>query len=402
MPSGPDMCGEGHPLWATHRSFDLKNFDLNGSKTRFPLPLDFKINRDPKTGFPDRSQCAEHLFVDFYSTDAVSTAFGSLYSETEMQQYYADYWGILAETFRESVGVLAYEILNEPGPDKLGIFLPSDRQQLFPLYNVTHHKIREVDDEHIIFYEGVPTDQYVADYLRGTSDLMSPSGPGGSIYADREAFAFHLYCPPNTFEILCNTIIDLTWSWLERSKQRMTTGTHASILTEFGAVGNDPASIRLLDRVTTAADENLQSWFYWTFKSFGDFTTQNHGTETFFFPNGTLQKEKVRALSTTYPHKVAGLPASVRFSFDRSSGDFVLNYTTAAGTSLCPSDNSTTTEIFLNEKMHYPRGFDVRITGAPKNTMWWPVKDNYIIVTHPCAAKHADAQNMTVHIAARA
>ena len=73
--------------------------------------------------------------------------------------------------------------------------------------------------------------------------------------------------------------------------------TKATLMTEFGAVGNDPASIRLLNKVLTAAEALQQSWFYWTYRSYGDITTQNSDTETFFFPNGSIQSNKIKALS---------------------------------------------------------------------------------------------------------
>jgi len=39
------------------------------------------------------------------------------------------------------------------------------------------------------------------------------------------------------------------------------------------------------------ADESLQGWAYWTYKSFDDVTTQNQHTETFYNDDGSLQVE---------------------------------------------------------------------------------------------------------------
>ena len=41
--------------------------------------------------------------------------------------------------------------------------------------------------------------------------MLAPEGPGGVEYGDREAFAFHLYCPPGTNEFICDGMIDLNW-----------------------------------------------------------------------------------------------------------------------------------------------------------------------------------------------
>merc|ERR1712196_440419 len=91
------------------------------------------------------------------------------------------------------------------------------------------------------------------------------------------------------------------------------------------------------------------------------------GSETFFYPNGTLMARKVRALSTTYPQAVAGIPSSIRFAFNRETGAFQLNYTTLpgkAGGGTNFENNTTATEIFLNEAMWYPKGFDVTLLAA--------------------------------------
>jgi len=412
---GPDLCGEGFPQWAMRKLFAYEHFDVDNKFTQFPAPLPFvDIPRDPVTGYPAHSQCIKHLFIDFYSSFASSAAFGALYQSTEMQQLYARFWTEVAYAFRGAPGLMAYEVLNEPGPGNIYdvTYWPSDRQALFPLYNVTHNAIRQIDDETIMFYEGIPTDQYIGEYLHGTSDLLSPSGPGGEEYADREALAFHLYCPPGSNELLCDGIIDLAWDWLARTKKLMTVGTRASIMTEFGSVGDQPSDIRLLNKVSSAADEFLQSWFYWTYRSYGDITTQNPATETFFYPNGSVQELKVKALSTTYPHAVAGAAETIMFNMDRTTGFFELNYTTNAGnggsdrscremmkaksnaldTSQISCPNSTATVIFLNEKMWYPSGFTVTLKVLHTHTWvdaekagvlsWFVQTKNYIVVQH--------------------
>ena len=355
-------------------------FDRTGELSHFPLPFLFDIDRNNITGYPERSQCVEHLFIDYYSTFGASTAFGSLYKEAEMHNYFAAYWKTVAATFHDSPGVLAYEILNEPGPGDIydPLYWPSDRQNLFPLYNATLQAIREVDDATILFFEGVPTSQYIGDYLHGSTDLLSPDGPGGVEYADREAFAFHLYCPPNSNEFICDGMIDLNWDWLQRSKRRMKT-TKSTLMTEFGAVGNDPASIRLLNKVLSASEAMQQSWFYWTYRSYGDITTQNSATETFYYPNNTIQVEKIKALSTTYAPSVAGVPSSIHYYFNRQDSQFGLEYTTTVTD--CNVKDSNVTEIYLNEKMWYPNGFYINVS---KPLIWKKFQQNYIHIEHPC------------------
>ena len=381
---GPDLCGEGFPLWAVRRAFDLQHFDRNGLG-KFPMPWLWPLSRDNITDFPSEHECVQHLFIDFYSTFGASTAFGSLYQEKEMRTYYASYWKHVATIFRHAPGVLAYEILNEPGPGNIydPLYWPSDRQSLLPLYNLTHQAIRSVDDDTTLFFEGVPTDQYIGEYLKGSTDLMAPSGPGGAKYANREALAYHVYCPPGSNEFVCDGMIDLAWTWLQRSKLSMTEGTIGSIMTEFGAVDDDPSSVRLLEKITRAADARLQSWFYWTYRSYGDITTQNSNTETFFHQNGSIQYEKIKTLSTTYPQSVAGVPSSISYAFNQTDARFVLEYITMDGT--CNVSDSTTTDIFLNEKMWYPSGFVCKVFSVLGNAVACKVKQkNYLEVQHPC------------------
>lgn len=48
-------------------------------------------------------------------------------------------------------------------------------------------------------------------------------------------------------------------------------------------------------------DDHLVGWAYWQFKTFGDLTTSaGTGSEGFYDKNGTLQEDKVKALSRTY------------------------------------------------------------------------------------------------------
>jgi endoglycosylceramidase len=74
------------------------------------------------------------------------------------------------------------------------------------------------------------------------------------------------------------------------------------------------------------ADKHIQSWAYWQFKFFQDLTTASAaGGESFYLGNGTLDAQKVRALSRTYAQAIAGVPSV--HSFDPLSSNFTLAYT---------------------------------------------------------------------------
>ena len=69
------------------------------------------------------------------------------------------------------------------------------------------------------------------------------------------------------------------------------------MLTEFGAVGQDSVSLDGVGFMLKAADEHLQSWAYWNFKSYDDITTEGSpSSETLYRPDGSLQSDKLRAL----------------------------------------------------------------------------------------------------------
>ena len=106
-------------------------------------------------------------------------------------------------------------------------------------------------------------------------------------------------------------MIGEAWNGVRDDLARMGTG---GMLTEFGACGDDADSVELLRRQTEGADAQLQGWIYWTFKHFGDVTTQNAATETFYDAAGNLQSNKVRALARAYAPIVAGRPTDVLFN----------------------------------------------------------------------------------------
>ena len=53
------------------------------------------------------------------------------------------------------------------------------------------------------------------------------------------------------------------------------------------------------------ADDNLQSWMYWSFKSYNDVTTINNGLQA-LYQAGTLSMKKLEVLQRNYAPIVAG------------------------------------------------------------------------------------------------
>merc|ERR1711871_1166165 len=123
-------------------------------------------------------------------------------------------------------------------------------------------------------------------------------------------------------------------------------------MTEFGAVTGSSDDLANVDRLLNWADSNFQSWAYWQYKFYHDYTTMNQN-EAFYDRNGDLETLKVKTLSRTYAQAIAGVP--VHMAFNSKTGQFDLEYK--------PNLNITKhTEIYMNSPLYYPHGYNVDLT----------------------------------------
>lgn len=106
-----------------------------------------------------------------------------------------------------------------------------------------------------------------------------------------------------------------------------------------------------MHRLLGLADDHFQSWAYWSLKDFHDFTTMDK-TGPIYAVDGTLEQAKLKFLSRTYAQAIAGVPS--KMTFDPQTASFLLRYR-AEWCSGAP------TEIYLNEKLHYPIGYSVSV-----------------------------------------
>mmetsp|Transcript_7712 Transcript_7712/g.13041 ORF Transcript_7712/g.13041 Transcript_7712/m.13041 type:complete len:144 (-) Transcript_7712:978-1409(-) len=97
--------------------------------------------------------------------------------------------------------------------------------------------------------------------------------------------------------------------------------------------------------------------------------------------NWDAQEEAIAVYSRTYAKKVAGVPSKMKF--DADSKRFQLCYTvdpeaikmytagthagTGAGTAEAAEDETATTVIYANFKLHYPNGASVHLTSNAKD-----------------------------------
>jgi len=267
--------------------------------------------------------------------------------------------------------IYSFPDLLEPGK--------ADQKNLIPMYNALQSTIRTNDDRHIIFYEGSLS---IGDVLWESG--FNSSVLGGPAYRNRQVFSIHLYCGFDTYNGDPENRLECDISDSEQMTVKLNDLANIQnlgMITEFGDLTNDSASIAELQWITGEVDgasNSLGGWIYWQFKSFNDITTQARGnltlnttTQEGFYYNGSLEIAKVRALSRTYPQAVAGIPTF--FSFNPVTYDFELAYNINL--------NATApTEIFLNEEFFYSKGFTVTIT--PNNAATWShISINLITVT---------------------
>jgi len=225
---------------------------------------------------------------------------------------------------------------------------------LGPVYEVLSKAIRQHDDEHCIFFEGVTWDDFGVGFN---------SVPGGDEYRNRSVLSYHYYIPPS-IEVIEN--FEARKADLERLKC-------GGMLTEFLT---SAGKIEPMFETMIAADIYLQSWIGWNYKAFHPSRPSLKGDRCCPLWNGTgINQIYVQNTTRTYPQAVAG--NTVKFSFDLSSKEFVLVYEVSE---TCHSSESV---VYLNEAVHYPLGYSVTVT--PTSVKWSSTEENLIVFNHPAS-----------------
>ena len=260
-----------------------------------------------------------------------------------------EYWTVVAQKFRNKTGVIGYDLINEPWPGNiyenpklLEDPILADVQNLYPLYETLTESIRSVDSDTIIMYEPMGMD-YATPV--GFNKLPDP----------KSALNYHVYCGLTNATGVTTNFTECIASWNNEMQIRMNDVKRlrtVGILSEFGDLGGQSSSLALLEHYTSAADDWLQSTMYWQYKNYNDITTQTP-FEGLYFKNGTLDNAKLKVLSRTYAFAIAGTP--IKMKFYPETGNFDLQLITDL-------DCSGPTEIYLNEKLYYPGGFECVFT----------------------------------------
>lgn len=370
----PYYCGEGMPDFVT------KNMTGPGF-VPFPGPGLPPFPTGPD-GLPDRAACLQHSFFRYYFTADVAAAFQSIYDNVNgLADRLVRLWTAVAQKMASSPHVLGYELFNEPwagdmyrSPALLVEEGLADRKNLAPLYDRLAEAVRSADPDRLVFFEPAVSDYGFAGFT---------TVPGGDEYRNRSAYSYHIYCSildehgdPRA-QPFCDEDEEMVTSFRVADYRRLAV---PGFLTEFGANSNTPAGVHDITHIAEMCDRNLQSWAYWQIKDFGDVTTTDlDGTEGLYTDDEKPQLEKVRALSRTYARRIAGIPLAMQFN--STTGDFRLDFTIDAAMA------NSTTEIYLNEALHYTGGLTVSVDGP---AAWNRPTSNTITVEPGAGARAGD------------
>eukprot|EP00668_Euglena_longa_P039257 GGOE01050532.1.p1 GENE.GGOE01050532.1~~GGOE01050532.1.p1 ORF type:complete len:704 (-),score=146.21 GGOE01050532.1:434-2545(-) len=337
------FCGEGLPLWAVP------------TNPAFPLPLGLPFSTDP-SGVPSEEECLSHPWASYQGTQAVVNAFHGLYTNVHgLRDRWAAAWRHVALALRHhGAAVLGYDLLNEPfignalGNPTLLLPCASSQQLLQAAYDAVAASIREVDSEHCLFFEPVPTDI-------GCKAFQTV--PGGDAWRSRSVLSYHYYEPPQrNMTAYAGFVLD--------NARSLGCGT---MLTEF-SLTDVPLETTLC--VMQHADQYLQSWIGWSFKVYGwDKTGAN---KLLWDDGGAFQEDRARLVSRTYAQIVAGL--ALAMSFDVPTAAFFLRYVIVDGV------HSTESVVYLSPTYHYPTGYVLRCT--PAGIAWRHQGANTIVLDH--------------------
>ncbi len=387
------FCGEGVPDYV----FNLCKAAEPSNTQQFPLPAVNTTYPTDADGNPTLEACLSKMFATYYLSAEVGAGFQCLYNNVDnLWDAFANYWVAIAKRFSTFENVLGYELMNEPwagdvyqSPKNL---LPKVVEQTYlqPLYEYVHKAIRAVDDEKIIFFEGLTIDYWPSGFTQG---------PGGESYNDRQMLAYHVYCPTSggsaVKQLACDAIDDFFFAIRSRDAERMGLGM---IMTEFGAAEDIKSDIQQLIRTTQVADKYKQSWMYWQFKYYQDITTCTPQGESLYQDDGSVCMDKLNVLSRTYPQAVAG--NIQEYSYNVQTKDFELKFNPVSGDSFTEvGSKGHQSVVYVNKEMTYPHGFEVLIDvdGIENTESFIGVKcptltsPNWVYLTQNTASTNADA-----------
>jgi endoglycosylceramidase len=335
--------------------FSLLDFhqDLYNEKFQGEGWPDWAVQDDglsnPRNGFPTNyltNPALQHAFDHFWANDPGPGGVG-------LVDRYAAAWRHVAGRFRDTAGVLGYDLLNEPWPGSnwQPCINPAgcpafDTGTLASMMRKTTDAIRKVDRRHLVWQE---------------PNVLFNFGPQTHLpkIGSNSGFSFHDYCLDNSAPS-CPTTEGLTF---DNADQEAVKTDRALMLTEFGATNQHPRIQHIVD----LADQHLVSWMWWAYCGCDDPTTSGPGDVQAIVKNprkppkgSNVIRKKLALLERPYPQVTAGTPTSI--DYDSDSGAFSFRYSTKTPDGkVLPRRSKTTVYV---PRRHYPNGYDAQAKGA--------------------------------------
>lgn len=334
------ICGEGIPnfyakqiidkgIYCLDKKFDfilepiVKKFGMCKSMKDYDLRYD-------EDGNPLIEDCQKYNFAAIYtSPEALTIQRAFYYNDLGIKDKFVSFWKTMAARFANNEYVVAYDPLNEPAPagrdlpDFLGNLWPGnlDKNKIAPLYTDIYKAYSKIDEGSIMAFEPTPLPP---DAL---FNMGFQTPPGGEVNSAHHIMNEHTYCcgpltticnepSTNALEIgfwktFCNYFIEYK---LMRMGQDAKNLKIPLLVSEFGACTDVDPCVTEITQVTENTDAVLGSWAYWQFKTFHDLTTTAQTTsEGFYNQDGSLQENKVKALTRTYVQYAQGETRRMEF-----------------------------------------------------------------------------------------
>ena len=359
----PRFCN-AHGIPAMYSNGYSTDYNPGGSKA-YPEPV-VKPTYNSKGEITNCNQVGKLVFgwATCYFTYSVGVAAQRLYDNDEtILEKFGEFWQMIALKVKDFPNILGYELLNEPWlgnvPLSFDELIPTnpywdlwfpkvaDRKNMVRLYKTLHEYIRLVDNESIIFFEPATGGNYLDAFPVGFDE-----GPGGVEYNNRQALAYHIYCPfidskqassfiqyilANISVETCDILDDALYNVRKSDTERLKV---AGFLTEFGNAGDGRAAEDIINFAAGKMDEFFHGWSYW-----------------YINPDPKNKNTSVsRALARPYPHCIAGDPK--KYSFNPRTKKFSLEYFPCSGMTC-----ANVTEIYTSLKyVYYSAGMNRTIS----------------------------------------
>jgi endoglycosylceramidase len=342
-----------------------------GITTRVNFQQELYANMFGGVGFPDWSADTDgvapgdydvggpyplNLIEDGLLSPAVKNTWDNLYANTAypdsvgLEDRYAQAWIHVVNYLKNTPGLIAYDMLNEPSTGNIPPGA-AEQTQINPFYKTIVAAIRSVDPVHQLDYE-----PFVLDAVGvGTSGVSAGSDPNKSL-------TFHFY--PATDDGLAQTAPASILLEIANADAN----EDAVELTEFGATDD----LTQIQDIVNACDAELTPWLYWAFwaeEPLGNPATPNSlpavpAEGIVYDPTqppveSNLQAAKLDVLDRPYPFLISGTPTA--WNLNTSTNVFTLSYSTAPVSGGSPLSDPT---VVIVPVRLYPSGYTASVTGA--------------------------------------